>query len=625
MLQLSLGLTILLLTLATPAYAEQTFVEGSLLLTTAVLCLIGLALLLTLSSLSRCNKRLLRQQRSFKQLLAETPGIIAVLDKNLLLRNASTSLKSLLQVQDHSTLALALPLYADAEGSVSLDSTLKSQLRQHGVWHGEVWLKTERHAEAYKISIHALATESVKGPFYLLYGQNITQLRQQNERQQQLQVRDDLTLLPNPFIFEEHLRQALLSCDERYPSVALMFLRLHDSSLAQHPEQLTDARLSEVAERLQTLVPSKFLLARQPGANFSILIPPHLCLYNNNIILNQLAHKVISGFNQQDAQGTRSPLRVYIGISISPNDGEDVSSLLSSAEKAAGRAAQQAESALCFADSASQQQAPDLLALEGELYRSAAQGEFELYYQPKFSISSNRIVGFEALLRWPSPRRGMLPPPTFLPVVEETGLIISLDRLVFRKACQQVSHWQQTGLMRGRLALNISAQQFAQKDFLRFMQDTLAEFELTASLFELELSETIFGHPTIWLRERMNSLERLGFRLILDNFGEGVSSLTQLRQFPFNGVKLAPSLVRYVEQQEQQRNICATLIRLAGYLELDVTATNIETEMQAYLLHVMGCDCQQGHRFSRAIPAEDIGQLLLKENQLLNNQRQIAN
>ena len=108
--------------------------------------------------------------------------------------------------------------------------------------------------------------------------------------------------------------------------------------------------------------------------------------------------------------------------------------------------------------------------------------------------------------------------------------------------------------------------------------------------------------------------------LILDNFGEGVSSLTQLRQFPFNGVKLAPSLVRYVEQQEQQRNICATLIRLAGYLELDVTATNIETEMQAYLLHVMGCDILQGHLFSKALPAAEIPALLAKENKLVRKE-----
>lgn len=624
MVQLSSGLIILLMALATPAYAEQTFLEGGLLLTTAVLCLLSLALVLSLRSLRRRSQKLQRQQRSFQQLLAETPGIIAVLDKNLLLRNASASLKALLQLPDQSPLALPLPLYADAGGAVSLESSLKTQLRQQGVWHGEVWLKTERHTEAFKISIHAMAAGSSKGPFYLVYGQNITQLRQQMERQQQLQMRDALTLLPNAVIFEAQLRQALLSCDAHFPSVALMLVHFYDVS-QQQPTQLTESQLQEVAERLQLLIPPKFLLARQADTEFSILIPPHLCLQNNNIILNQLAHKIISGFNQVDAQGMRSPLRLAIGISISPNDGEEVNSLLNSAEKAVARAAAQKENALCFADSASQQQAPDLLALEGELYRSAAQGEFELYYQPKFSISSNRIVGFEALLRWPSPRRGMLPPPTFLPVVEETGLIISLDRLVFRKACQQVSYWQQTGLMRGRLALNISAQQFAQKDFLRFMQDTLTEFELSASLFELELPEAIFGHPTIWLRERLNSLEKSGFRLILDNFGEGVSSFTQLRQFPLQGIKLAPTLVRYIEQQEQQRNICATLIRLAGYLGLDVVATNIETEMQAYLLHVMGCDCQQGHRFSRAVPAEDIGQLLLKENQLLNNQRQLAN
>lgn len=625
MFYLTSGVLFLLVALSAPAYAEQNLLEGGLLLTAAALSVMALALILTLRSLARRNAKLSRQKQSFQRLLAETPGIIAILDKNLLLINASSSLKSLVTEQDHSTLAIPVPLFADANGSIDLLPEIRQQLKQQGIWHGEVWLKNEHHCEAFKISVHNLSSHQGKTSTYILFGQNITKFRQLAAHQQQQQLRDDTTLLPNQLLFIEQVRQAIASCDEHYPSAALLILDFVVASQSEREVRLNEQQILDIATNLKLLVPETLLLARFQHNVFSILVPPHLCKQYNTIFLNQLAHKLIAGFNQVDSQGMRSPLRIYIGISISPNDGDNVDLLLNSALKAANRASEQTDSALCFADSANQQQAPDFLAMEAELYRSAAHGEFDLYFQPKFSISSNRIVGFEALLRWPSPKRGMLPPPTFMPLVEETGLIINLDRLVFRKACQQVSYWQQTGLMRGRLALNISIQHFTQRDFLRYLQDTLTEFELAASLFELELPESIFNHPTIWLRERLHSLERLGFKLILDNFGDGISSITQLRLFPLHGVKLAPALVKYIEQQEQQRNICATLIRLIGYMELDVTATNIETEMQAYLLHVMGCDCQQGHRFSRAVPAEDIGQLLLKENQLLNNQRQLAN
>lgn len=600
--------------------ASQSFLEGALLLTSVLLCLLILAFLLTLHSLTRRGLKLERLRASFNQLLAETSGIIALLDRNLSLQNGSSSLKRLLKEDDSTTISAPLNLFADAAGKEALDSDIKQQLRTEGKWHGEAWLLKEQQAEAFQLSIQALQPDKMRPPVYLLYGQNISLLRRENEQHLQQQLRDSDTLLPNQRLFEEHLNMTLQSCDDYFPSAAVLYIRLtpvfHEYPVPDQPA--VTQLITRVASRLQQVLPHKLLLARYQPDSFTLLVPPHLCNQNSTIYLNQLAHKILACFSENEPDSISRWLEIHLGVSISPNDGADAESLIKSAEKAARKAAVQGQNNLCFADSGSQQQAPDYLAMETELYRSAAQGDFELYYQPKFSISSNRIIGFEALLRWPSPRRGMLPPPTFMPLVEDTGLIISLDRLAFRKACQQVKYWQQTGLMRGRLALNISNQQFEQADFLRFMQNTLEDTETSASFFELELPETIFSQPTIWLRERMHSLDRMGFKLVLDNFGEGVSSFTQLRQHPLHGIKLSPVIIKHIEQQEQQRNICATLIRLAGYLELEVTATNIETEMQAYLLHVMGCDVQQGHRFSKAVPADEIGQLLLHETSLLN-------
>ncbi|GHG76184.1 hypothetical protein GCM10010919_30850 [Alishewanella longhuensis] len=605
---------------APPAFANsKTFVEGAFLFTSIILCLVILALSLALYSLGRRQQKLQRLRASFNELLSETQGVIAVLDRNLSLQNGSSSLKRFLKHEESTTVSAPLNLFADATANESINYRIKHHLRTDGSWNGTAWLYNGQSSEAFQLSIQAIQPDKLRAPVYLLYGQNISQLRRENEQQLQQQLRDSDTLLPNKKLFEEHLSMTIQSCDDHYPATAVMYIQLTpifpEYPVAAPPD--FNQLAMQVAIRLQQALPFKVLLARYQHDAFTVLVPPHLCNENSTIYVNQLAHKVLACFDQQEADNLSRALNVFIGISISPNDGLDAESIIKSAEKAAEKAAVQGKNSLCFADSASQFQAPDYLALEAELERSAKQGEFEVYYQPQMSISSNRIIGFEALLRWPSPFRGMLPPPTFMPLVEETGLIIRLDRLVFRKACEQVKLWQKEGLMRGRLALNISNQQFEQADFLSFMATVLEEHEVNAHLFELELPESIFNHPTIWLRERLHSLVRMGFKLILDNFGEGIASLTQLRQYPLHGVKLSSSLTKAIDQQEQQRNICATLIRLTGYLELNVAATNIETEKQAYLLHIMGCDSQQGYHFSKAVPASEIGRLLLREASLL--------
>lgn len=603
-----------------PAFAgTQAFIEGSFLLISILLVLVVLALALTLYTLGRRQQKLQKLRSSFNELLSETQGIIAVLDHNLSLQNGSSSLKRILKHEATTTVSAPLNLFADATAKESINYKVKHQLRTEGRWDGAAWLYNGQSSEAFQLSIQAVQPDTLRAPMYLLYGQNISQLRKENEQQLQQQLRDSDTLLPNKKLFAEQLGMTMQSCDERYPATAVMIIQLipvfpkYPTTAAPNFSQLA----MQFAIRLQQTLPLKLLLARYQHDAFAVLVPPHLCNENSTIYVNQLAHKILDCVNQQESDSLSRDLTIFIGISISPSDGFDAESLLKSAEYAAEKAATQGRSGLCFADSASQFQAPDYLALEAELQRSAKQGEFEIYYQPRFSISSNCIIGFEALLRWPSPFRGMLPPPTFMPLVEETGLIIRLDRLVFRKACEQVKLWQKTGEMRGRLALNISNQQFEQADFISFMASVLEEHALNADLFELELPEAIFNHPTIWLRERLHSLVRMGFTLILDNFGEGIASLTQLRQYPLHGVKLSSSLIKGIEQQEQQRNICATLIRLTSYLDLSVAATNIETEKQAYLLHIIGCDSQQGYYFSKAVPASEIGRLLARETSLL--------
>lgn len=610
---------IILLLSSAPLHAKQSETEFLLLVTGTSLAVTLVFILLLLLRIRQRNQKLDQYRKQEQHLLNNSPAMAAMLDKQWCVMHSNKAWQRFFAGSLSAKAPLAL--FADANAVIDLVPTIKHQLQQQGGWQGEVWLQNTLGTEPFQLQLLNLH-EPEQQPLYYLSALNIADYKAQSQQLRQSSFRDPETQLASRSLFEEQLSYSLQSCTQHYPQLAVIMLKIvplaaqSDAAAAMH-------NLHQVIQQLSTLLPPEILLARFDTDTLVMLLPPHLCQDHTYLYLNQLAHKII----HYDLTGTATkphPYKLAIGISLSPNDGRTVSDLLANVAKTAERALVQPVSAFYFSDSAELQQVPDLYALEQKLHLGAAQGEFTLFYLPKFSISSNRIIGFEALLRWPSPERGMLTPSHFLPLIEASGLICKLDRITFRKACQQVVFWQQTALMRGRLAINISELHFTQPDFIQFLQETLTEFELKAELFCLELPETLFKEPALLLKEKLQVLEKLGFRLILDNFGEGVSSLTLLQHYPLHGVKLAASVVKQIEHNEQQRNVCASMIRLLTYLQLEVIATNIETEMQAYLLHVMGCDSQQGYRFSRAIPAEDVGPLLLRENQLLGQQRQMT-
>jgi EAL domain-containing protein (putative c-di-GMP-specific phosphodiesterase class I) len=197
---------------------------------------------------------------------------------------------------------------------------------------------------------------------------------------------------------------------------------------------------------------------------------------------------------------------------------------------------------------------------------------------------------------------------------------VALDKLMFEKACQQLGYWQRTGIARGRIAINISSLSFRQPNFVTMLQQQLEHSNISADQFELELHEDIFLQADDGIVQRLHQLTAMGFHITLDNFGDGVSSLTVLKQYPLHNFKIASKFVNELEHNEQQRNITASIVRLASYLQINVIACGIENEMQAYLLHVMGCDILQGHLFSKAIPPTELPALLARESRLIRKQ-----
>lgn len=437
-----------------------------------------------------------------------------------------------------------------------------------------------------------------------------------------LQIRDNQTKLFTPELLLEYLQSFINFSNERQPKFALLMLKFNQlfASDSAKPLTLLANVIEQLSAQLTATLDQNYIIAKYNADTFAIVVPPHMCNAQLEIALNRLAHRLLPLPEHLNIADAKVALQSLIGISIYPLDGTTPPELIFAAQHAMQRAAKMGNNNLQFADTALQQRIFEYQTLEAELDKALRKNEVDVYYQPRISIGSNRVVGYEALLRWHSPKRGVLLPKHFLNVADETGLVIRLDQLAFKTCCAQLQQWQYTGINRGRISLNIASLSFTQADFVFYLMQQLEQHALDAAQFELELHEDILLQADAATTNKLKQLAELGFHLTLDNFGVGVSSLSMLRNTPLHSIKIAASYIKHIEHNEQQRNITASLIRLASYLQLDVIATGIENEMQAYLLHVMGCDILQGHLFSQALPASEIPDLLARENRLLRKE-----
>jgi diguanylate cyclase (GGDEF)-like protein/PAS domain S-box-containing protein len=517
------------------------------------------------------------------------------------------------QIEGHS-----LQLYTAQGHQTELLKTIVRQLQQFSFWRGEVWSKKANgDSFALSLAITLLSGKGAQEPkLYLAIFSDVTN-RKLNERElRKLSTRDALTELPNRALFMEHLDRAFFSCSSRFPHFAVLlvdldrFAKINDSLGHDSGNQL----LKMVAERLQKQLPSGYILAKSGIDEFAILVPSHFSLEQFDLLLNRLSLQLLLHIRQPLALGDLEiTLTASIGIAVYPEDGRSSDILLRSADTALHHAKQMGRNNAQFFNDKMLQRTPEYLALESDLWRGISQGEFKVVYQPKYNVSSNTIVGYEALCRWNNPSRGMVSPQMFIPIAEENGVIIQLDRLVFSQVCAQIQQWQQQGRMRGRVAVNLSVQQLQQADLLDFLQQELKHYQLDASLLELEITETAMMRDAEHCLEVMHQLKAIGFTLALDDFGTGYSSLGYLKRFPIDTLKIDRAFIKDMDSSEQDRNITSTIIRLASYLKIAVVAEGVESEMQAYLLHVMGCQVVQGYLFSPPVQAEQIAALLDKE------------
>ncbi len=423
---------------------------------------------------------------------------------------------------------------------------------------------------------------------------------------------DALTGLPNRRLFLDRLRQGLeasTSGDElALLQVGLDRFRQVNDTLGQG---FGDALLTQVASRLEkTLVgesapggaSSGDLVCRAGGDEFLVMLGGH----GAGVRSPRLARSLLSSMGEPfQLDGRDIFLSCSIGIALHPNDASDVESLVTNAGAAMTHAKQGGGNQLEFYDASLNAESGERLKIETELRKALEQNELVLYYQPKVSIRTGRIVGCEALMRWIHPELGFVPPDRFIPIAEETGQITALGEWALRQACAQSRAWMEAGYPRIRIAVNVSSRQFRPEQLQHTIRSALTESGIEGQALAIELTEgAIMTNPNE-TAEMLLELKEMGLRVSIDDFGTGYSSLSYLKRFPIDELKIDKSFVQGVPEDHDDAAIVSAIIRMAHALGLKVVAEGVETDTHLAFLRGLGCDQYQGYYCSPALSPED--------------------
>ena len=453
--------------------------------------------------------------------------------------------------------------------------------------------------------------------------QDVTQLKNAEEEIRLLAFYDGLTGLANRMLFMDRLDQEIASSKRHKNNFALLFLDLDqfkriNDTFGHH---IGDLLLKKVSETLQRCIrcsdtasrpvndDSGSLIARLGGDEFIILIADIREPENAAIVARRMLHEMPTAYK---LEGHEVSVTASIGISVFPSDGEDAETLLQHADSAMYHAKESGRNNCQFYKESLNVAALERFCLEQDIKSALEREEFILYYQPQVEFSTYNIVGAEALIRWLHPQKGMIPPDKFIPIAEESGLIIDINKWVVQTACKQNTKWTQAGFNPIRIAVNLSGYQLANQNIIEVIRDALQEADLEAKNLEVEITENVLMQDTkdtVWILQQMRDLS---IRVALDDFGTGFSSLSYLTSFPVDIIKIDRSFVMGCTLQKNNRVIIRAIIAMGHSLGMKVVAEGIETEEQLELIKGFGADEGQGFYFSPPVSEEEFAKLLMR-------------
>jgi len=420
---------------------------------------------------------------------------------------------------------------------------------------------------------------------------------------------DFLTGLPNRMLLNDRVRQAIALAPRHLKKVAVLFLDLdgfkHINDSLGHP--IGDKLLQSIAKRLVTCVRGSDTVSRQGGDEFVVLLSEMQQSEDAAITARRMLEAVakVHSIDQHDLHVTTS-----IGVSIYPDDGLDVETLIKNADTAMYQAKENGHQSYQFFKPAMNVRAVERQSIEESLRRALERQEFALHYQPIINLGTGEITGAEALIRWTHPTRGPVSPAQFIPVAEDCGLILPIGNWVLREACKQARAWVDSGLPLGTMAVNISAIEFRDERFLEGVFGILKDTGLDPRSLELELTESVLMKRAESTESILKALRARGVQVAVDDFGTGYSSLSYLRRFPIDALKIDQSFVRQITTAPDETTIVTAVISMGRSLKLRVVAEGVETQEELAFLQAHQCDEAQGYFFSRPLPPQQFAKLL---------------
>jgi len=496
--------------------------------------------------------------------------------------------------------------------------SIKQVLEQLTSKHFEFVIYHDKKIYYYEVRMMPVKTQEV-----IALVRDITERKQADDQIAYLAYHDSLTALPNSRLFKDRLEHAISQAERSDKILAIMFLDLdrfkliNDSmghSAGDELLKITSQRLIEAVRKTDSVAINAAVtnsaIARSGGDEFTILLDD----IENQQAITRIAERIVHSIAQPMKLGREEVhISTSIGIAIYPEDGDQVEELLKHADSAMYHAKAQGKNNFQYFADSMNRSSFERLSLENNLHRAIEHKELHLYYQPQVSVSNEVMVGMEALIRWEHPTKGFISPSDFIPVAEETGMIMQIGEWVFREACEQGVRWINAGYNVQKISVNLSARQLKDEKIPKLIESILLETGMPANKLGIELTETALVLDPEVADARLKKIKALGVSLSLDDFGTGYSSLSYLKRFPIDTLKIDQSFIRDVKKDKGDAALVKAIIAMAHGLSMDVIAEGVELEEQLEFLTAHGCDTIQGYWFSRPLSARDMEELFFKK------------
>lgn len=488
----------------------------------------------------------------------------------------------------------------------AIRADMLAALAETGHWRGEV---RDRHKDGSIIPLW-LSVNAIYGPSgdivnYVAIISDLSESKAAEDRIEFLAHYDHLTGLPNRVLVRDRYSRAAISAQREKSGIAFLFVDLDHFKQVNDglSQSIGDRLLVEIVQRLATCVSDTDTICRHGGDEFIIL----LTNTRDPSQITGIAQRILDAVaNPVDFDGNIISVTASIGIALYPDDGDNFETLLGKADTAMGNVKTAGRNGYRFFSDTMNLYTAEKLHLRALLSDAIRNGEFQLHYQPQIDIATGRVSGVEALIRWPHPSEGNIPPGRFIPIAEESGLILQIGEWVLAEACRQARQWWDAGHQDIVVAVNISALQFNRGNIVELVRKTLTDTGLPPERLELELTESVLLHDIEGTRQTIEALRAIGVTLSIDDFGTGYSSLAYLKQIKVNKLKVDQSFVRDIGHDADDLAIVHAIIQLGRTLQLRVIAEGIETSAQLEILRNHGCNEGQGYHFSRPLPFTDL-------------------